>query len=97
MKRLTIFLALIFPVLLYGQRVDTYKFVERSDGSLFMDVYQPLYGSAKNQCVVFVFGGGFISGSRSEKSNVEFMQKMADKGYTAQSVICKVSYSFIFV
>ena len=86
MKRLTIFFALIFPVFLYGQRVDTYIFAERSEGSLFMDVYQPAYGSPKNQCVVFVFGGGFISGSRTEKSNVEFMQKMADKGYTAIAI-----------
>ena len=63
----------------------TYKYVERDTSSLYMDIYKPTV-EANRCCVIFVFGGGFIGGSRDHKSNVEFAQELVARGYTVACI-----------
>lgn len=69
-----------------GQQVDTYKFADRDTCSLWMDVYQPADSMRKDICVLYVFGGGFVKGSRTAKDNVRFFKEMQSRGYTVAAI-----------
>ncbi len=63
----------------------TYKFADRDTCKLYMDVYKPTVES-NHCCVLYVFGGGFISGERNNKYNVSYAQALADRGYTVSCI-----------
>lgn len=69
-----------------GQQVDTYKFADRDTCSLWMDVYQPVDSVRKDICVLYVFGGGFVKGSRTAVDNVRFFREMQGRGYTVVAI-----------
>lgn len=69
-----------------GQQVDTYKFADRDTCSLWMDVYQPVDSVRKDICVLYVFGGGFVKGSRTATDNVRFFREMQGRGYTVVAI-----------
>lgn len=69
-----------------GQQVDTYKFADRDTCSLWLDVYQPVENARKDICVMYVFGGGFVQGSRTAPDNVRFFKEMAARGYTIVTI-----------
>jgi len=65
----------------------TYLFAQKDTCSLFMDVYQPSEGSPvtfhgkEKPTIIFMFGGGFISGSRDDKTYLQWYRNMTDNGY----------------
>lgn len=69
-----------------GQQVETYKFADRDTCSLWMDVYQPKENVRKDICVLYVFGGGFVKGSRTAEDNVKFFREMVSRGYTVAAI-----------
>lgn len=69
-----------------GQEVETYQFAQRDTCSLWMDVYQPTEELRKDICVVYVFGGGFVQGSRTGETNVQFFKDMVARGYTVVAI-----------
>lgn len=69
-----------------AQEATTYQFAEKDGQNLYLDVYQPFAAPKYNQCIVYVFGGGFISGARDSEGDVAFMQQLAREGYTAISI-----------
>lgn len=75
-----------FVPVVTGQQVNTYKFVERDTCSLWMDVYQPKDSIRKNICLLYVFGGGFVMGTRTGEENVRFFKMMVDRGYTVVAI-----------
>ena len=56
-----------------GYAQQTFTFAQRDTLSLKMDVYQPSNPRPDHSCVVYVFGGGFISGliKHSKMSDAE--------------------------
>lgn len=78
-------LAVFLPNAL-AQQVTTYKFAERDTCSLWMDIYQPREEVRKDICVIYVFGGGFIGGSRTAEENVRFFKDMVGRGYTVAAI-----------
>lgn len=97
MKRVLLLVSLLLPFFLgatnsenyAGIRTDTvvvktYEFVSRNGKPLLMDVYSPSNPRPDSACVVYMFGGGFVMGSR--KVDSLFMYRMAEKGYTAVSI-----------
>lgn len=70
----------------------TYMFVQRDTCELFMDVYDPAPGSqtsidGKNKpAVIFMFGGGFIGGTRDDASYHKWFRQMTDAGYRVISI-----------
>ena len=64
----------------------TYKFVQRDSSSLYLDIYEPadnlktIDGKTKPS-VIYIFGGGFMSGDKREKSVRPFFKSLVDNGY----------------
>ena len=70
----------------------TYKFAEKDGQELFLDDYLPSAASEKaldvqnKPTVIFVFGGGFKSGSRDGDLCRRWFSMLMDKGYRVMSI-----------
>lgn len=70
----------------------TYVFVKRDTCDLFMDVYNPAKGSETKlegktkPTIVFMFGGGFITGTRDDKSYNPWFRMLTENGYRVISI-----------
>lgn len=62
----------------------TYEFVKR-DSSLYFDFYKS-EKSAENYTLVFVFGGGFIGGSRNEDYYMPYYQKLVENNFNVVAI-----------
>lgn len=65
----------------------TYRFATKDSCDLLLDLYLPADGSETSidgkdkPTIVFIFGGGFMSGKRDEKVYLEWFREMTDRGY----------------
>jgi len=70
----------------------TYMYERRDTCDLFMDVYNPAKGSEttymgmEKPTVIFMFGGGFIRGTRDDQSYNSWFRMMTDNGYRVISI-----------
>lgn len=70
----------------------TYVFEKRDTCDLFMDVYNPAKGSETTLAgktkptIVFMFGGGFITGTRDDKSYNSWFRMLTENGYRVISI-----------
>ena len=86
MKRiLTILITITLIASLPAQSI-TYPYVQRDTGNLCLDLYRPATPQTDNYCIVFVFGGGFITGQRNSREHVEYAQKLTEQGYTVACI-----------
>ena len=63
---------------------QTYKYAERDTCDLYLDFYKP--SQPNGYSIIYVFGGGFISGSRNMPHTVPFYESMAEKGYNVFAI-----------
>lgn len=70
----------------------TYLYVQRDTCDLYMDVYNPAKGSQTSingkskPTIVFMFGGGFIGGTRDDASYNEWFRMLTQNGYRVVSI-----------
>ena len=70
----------------------TYLYEQRDTCDLFLDIYEPAKGSEKTfmgqqkPTVVFMFGGGFIRGTRDDQSYNSWFRMLTDNGYRVISI-----------
>ena len=64
----------------------TYEYAVRNGKSLLMDVYSPRTPRADSACVVYLFGGGFYTGSRTDEMVRIYCQRLAKDGFTAVAI-----------
>ena len=70
----------------------TYLYAQRDTCDLFLDVYDPADGSEKTfmgrqkPAIVFMFGGGFISGTRDDQSYNSWFRMLTENGYRVISI-----------
>ena len=70
----------------------TYLFVQRDTCDLFMDVYNPAAGSSttafgiEKPTVIFMFGGGFIGGTRDDADYHKWFRQLTENGYRVISI-----------
>jgi len=70
----------------------TYMYVQRDTCDLFMDVYAPAAGSRtsldgiEKPTIIFMFGGGFIRGTRDDESYNGWFRTMTENGYRVISI-----------
>ena len=73
----------IFP----NTNTSTHQYGENTDYSgankkLSLDLYTPVGDTVKNRpCVVFCFGGAFVSGDRSSPELIFFASQLAQRGF----------------
>ncbi|MDR1403478.1 MAG: alpha/beta hydrolase [Tannerellaceae bacterium] len=60
---------------------QTFVFSIKGTDTLRLDKYDIPSKEINKPCVLFVFGGGFAVGSRGEEFNVDYLKKLAEKGY----------------
>ena len=65
---------------------QTFEFVKRGDKAMLMDVYRPKSPRPDSACVVFMFGGGFVEGSRNGEWERQYCQMLASDGFTAIAI-----------
>lgn len=53
---------------------------------LRMDIYRPQAQTEALPCLVFLYGGGFSSGSKDSKTTMEFCHQMTDRGYVVIAI-----------
>ena len=59
----------------------TIKFADRDEGSLFFDFYAPVTGKSDKPTIIYIFGGGFRSGQRSQDRILSWFEEMQKRGY----------------
>ncbi|MDD3078197.1 MAG: carboxylesterase family protein [Paludibacter sp.] len=63
-----------------------YVYAQKDTSILTMDVYSPENIKSKTPCLIFVFGGGFFKGSKSEKVNASFCKTMSNSGLVVVAI-----------
>jgi predicted esterase len=99
MKRIIIILILISAGIFAAKAQDgilspdgTYMYERRDTCDLFMDVYEPAKGSRttfmdrQKPTVLFMFGGGFIQGTRDDESYNSWFRMLTENGYRVISI-----------
>ena len=81
-------LSMIVVLLVMGvsHAQQTFVFAHRDTVDLKLDVYQPSHPRADHACVLYVFGGGFVSGQRNDKYSSQCCQLLADRGFVAVAI-----------
>lgn len=82
---LAIFILILFKAS-FGQHSQTYKFADRDTCSLYLDIYYPTQQSPDSICLVYIFGGGYVTGSRSDKNVVTYCDSLRKLGYTTIAI-----------
>ena len=76
----------------YISPAATYLYGKRDTCDLFLDIYYPAEGSItqidgkEKPTVVFMFGGGFITGERDNESYNKWFRQLTDNGYGVVSI-----------
>ena len=71
---------------------ETFLFVKRDTCDLYLDIYHPAKGSATTfegidkPTIIFMFGGGFIAGTRDNESYHEWFRQLTSNGYRVVSI-----------
>ena len=99
MKHIIIILALTFGGVFAAKAQEglispdgTYMYERRDTCDLFMDVYEPAKGSRTTfmdrhkPTVLFMFGGGFIQGTRDDESYNSWFRMLTENGYRVISI-----------
>lgn len=67
---------------------ETYCFAERDTCALFLDIFRPdssaqtTFKGVAKPAIMFLFGGGFVTGSRSESNVRGWFSRLTANGYT---------------
>ena len=70
----------------------TYLFAKRDTCDLFLDIYNPSKGSVTTfdgkdkPTIIFMFGGGFIRGTRDDESYNKWFRQLTSNGYRVVSI-----------
>lgn len=82
--------ALLFSLCVSAQ--ETYRFVERDTCALYLDIFRPdssaqtTFNGVAKPAIMFVFGGGFVSGKRSDASIRPWFKRLNANGYTVVAI-----------
>ncbi|MEG1555856.1 MAG: carboxylesterase family protein [Bacteroidales bacterium] len=77
--------AFLLTYVLSAQQITTRQFAVRDTQKLYMDLYQP-EKEGIHPCIVYVFGGGFINGTRNKPSQVEYFKQLSNLGYVVAAI-----------
>ena len=87
---LTAFVLVLFSLCVSGQ--ETYRFVDRDTCALYLDIFRPdsnaqtTFKGVAKPAIMFVFGGGFTSGRRSDPAVRGWFRRLNANGYTVVAI-----------
>ena len=86
-KILILLLAALTTLSATAQRVDkkTYVYTHRDEVPLYLDIYSS-GNQASEPCLLYIFGGAFLAGSRAEEEVVEVYEHFARKGWKVVAI-----------
>ncbi|MGN0191495.1 MAG: alpha/beta hydrolase [Candidatus Cryptobacteroides sp.] len=64
----------------------TYLYAEKDGEELYMDIYESAVAEEELPTLIYLFGGGFIRGSRNEDYLMPFFSALNDRGYRVVSI-----------
>lgn len=81
-------LFLFVPIVLKAQEIDkqTHTYAVKDGIEMQLDRYYPKQLSADTPCVLFMFGGGFVSGQRDSKDYLNFFEALVKNGFQVVSI-----------
>ena len=91
MKKVALFFILM-AVSLCAAAQETYRFAQRDTCSLYLDIFRAAEGSETTfqgkakPAVMFVFGGGFVMGQRSDAFTMEWVNRLNQEGYDVVTI-----------
>lgn len=83
-------LTLLFNLCVSAQ--ETYRFAERDTCALYLDIFRPdsstqtTFKGVAKPAIMFVFGGGFVSGTRSDAGIRGWFSRLNANGYTVVAI-----------
>lgn len=81
----------------YGENINENILGSEFTQTLYMDVYSPSNDTFENRPLIFfMFGGSFISGSKSSGDIVALCTQYAQRGYVAVAIDYRLSPALIF-
>ena len=87
MKRISLLLAFLFAgIAAFAQTMQTYQYAEHDTLKLYLDFYSPAQVHDSTICVVYVFGGGFIMGSRDGNFEKAYFKQLVDEGFQVAAI-----------
>lgn len=85
-SRLLVLVAMaMLPLVAAAQQRTTYTYTVR-DTAMRLDVWQPEVQRADKACVISLFGGGFVGGSRDNELQTRIARLLTARGYTVVSI-----------
>ena len=91
-RRFTVLLILALAASFPGRAQETYLYANRDSCSLYLDIWRPAAGAVtaidgvRKPAIMFVFGGGFIQGSRDDKFYLPWFKRLNEEGYPVISI-----------
>ena len=76
-KILTLSLLILMVLSAIAQKKQTYEYMVKDTHHLKMDVYAPVKQNDQHACLIYIFGGGFINGSRNDTAQVNPIKRWA--------------------
>ena len=93
MRRIIFILVLASITAGYTTRAqETYIFAERDTCSLYMDIFRPTegaqttFGDIPKPTILYVFGGGFLMGQRTDDFTRKWFKLLNDDGYAVVTI-----------
>ncbi len=81
----------------YGQNINQTLFGSQYTEDLYMDIYTPINDSITDRPLIFfLFGGSFVSGSKSSSDIVALCTKYAKRGYVAVAIDYRLSQHILY-
>lgn len=85
-KLIVSLLSLLIAGTAFPQQKLTFEYAVKDTSHLMMDVYVPQQQNEEHSCMVFVFGGGFVSGARDDHQIKKLQQYYNDKGWVVIAI-----------
>lgn len=85
-KLLSVLVVLCVGASLFAQDIQksTYSYAQRGEQTMYLDVYSS--NDKVEPCLLYVFGGAFLMGSRAEKVVIEVYEYFASRGWKVVAI-----------
>lgn len=85
-KQILLFAFILLALCGKGQTMTTFQYSEKDGQPLMLDYYEPANVTDSTICVVYVFGGGFMTGQRNGDFEKNYFAQLVDEGFMVVAI-----------